>query len=151
EKANKVWDAFHEASKTYRESNGLDPHDPKVKQFEEAYWTDHQKVYATLDDVVQHIDHAVHIAGIDHVGIGSDFDGVGDSLPEGLKDVSAYPNLIRALLEKGYSEQDIEKICGGNILRVWSQVEAAAGSAAQPSSSAVSFTPSPRASSSSSV
>ena len=73
-----------------------------------------------------HIDHVVQIAGVDHVGLGSDFDGVGDSLPTGLKDVSDYPNLIHELLKKGYSEEDIRKICGGNLLRVWSQVEAVA-------------------------
>jgi membrane dipeptidase len=64
----------------------------------------------------------VTLAGIDHVGIGSDFDGVGDTLPVGLKDVSAYPALIEGLLRRGYSEADIEKILGGNLLRVWSAV-----------------------------
>ncbi len=79
--------------------------------------------YADVTDVVAHIDHVVQLAGIDHVGLGSDFDGVGDSLPHGLKDVSYFPNLIHELLKKGYSEQDIEKICSGNLLRVWSEVE----------------------------
>ena len=64
---------------------------------------------------------------IDHVGIGSDYDGVGDSLPIGLKDVSTYPNLIEGLLQRGYSEDDIRKILGGNLLRVWRAVEAGAG------------------------
>jgi membrane dipeptidase len=59
----------------------------------------------------------------DHVGIGSDFDGVGDSLPSGLKDVSFYPNLIYELLKRGYSDEDIGKIFGGNLIRVWSEVE----------------------------
>jgi len=79
--------------------------------------------YASMDDVLDHIDHAVQLAGIDHVGIGSDFDGVGDSLPPGLKDVSGYPNLIEGLLERGYSEDDIRKILGENLLRVWQAVE----------------------------
>ena len=79
--------------------------------------------YASLDVLLDHFDHAVQIAGIDHVGIGSDFDGVGDSLPDGVKDVSGYPNLIRGLLERGYSEEDIRKILGENLLRVWQQVE----------------------------
>ena len=82
---------------------------------------------ATLADVLDHIDHVVAIAGIDHVGIGSDFDGVGDSLPDGLKDVSAYPGLIDGLLERGYSVDEIEKICGANLMRVWREVEAHAG------------------------
>ena len=60
---------------------------------------------------------------MDHVGLGSDYDGLGDTLPEGLEDVSTYPNLIRVLLERGYSEEDVEKICAGNLLRVWSAVE----------------------------
>jgi membrane dipeptidase len=81
------------------------------------------QVWATMDDVVAHISHVVGLAGIDHVGLGSDYDGVGDSLPEGLKDVSGYPNLIAALLEEGYSEGDVIKILGENLLRVWSEVE----------------------------
>ena len=64
--------------------------------------------------------------GIDHVGIGSDYDGVGDSLPDGLKDVSTYPALIKGLLERGYSEADVKKILSGNLLRVWRAVEARA-------------------------
>ena len=79
--------------------------------------------YATLDDVLDHFDHVVKLAGVDHVGIGSDFDGVGDSLPEGLKDVAAYPALVEGLLRRGYSEDDIRKILGLNLLRVWAAVE----------------------------
>ena len=75
--------------------------------------------YATLDTVLDHIDHVVQLIGIDHVGIGSDYDGVGDSLPTDLKDVSAYPNLIQGLINRGYSDQHIVKILGGNFLRVW--------------------------------
>ena len=78
--------------------------------------------------VADHIDHVVKLAGVDHVGLGSDYDGVGDSLPTGLKDVSQYPNLIYELLKRGYSEKDIEKICAENLLRVWEQVEKVAGS-----------------------
>jgi membrane dipeptidase len=80
---------------------------------------------ATLQDVVAHIDHAVKVGGIDAVGIGSDFDGV-FCTPTGLEDVSKFPNLTRALLEKGYSEADIRKIYGGNTLRVMRAVEAEA-------------------------
>jgi membrane dipeptidase len=86
--------------------------------------------YATLDDVLDHIDYVVGLSSVDAVGIGSDYDGVGDSLPEGLKDVSAYPNLVRGLLERGYSEGDIKKILGENLLRVWAEVEAYAASQA---------------------
>lgn len=83
---------------------------------ENGFWTDVEKV-------ADHIDNVVKVAGIDHVGIGSDYDGVGDSLPEGLKDVSDYPNLIHALLKRGYTEEDIEKICYKNVFRVWNAVE----------------------------
>ena len=79
--------------------------------------------FASTDDVLDHIDHVVALVGIDHVGIGSDYEGVGDSLPEGLKDVSAYPNLIKGLLERGYSEADIRQVLGENLLRVWQAVE----------------------------
>jgi membrane dipeptidase len=81
---------------------------------------------ATLDDVVAHIDHAVKIGGIDAVGLGSDFDGV-SCVPDGLSDVSMFPNLTRALLEKGYKPEDIHKIYGGNTMRLMRAVEAARG------------------------
>ena len=77
---------------------------------------------ATLDDVVTHIDHAVQIGGIDHVGIGTDYDGVG-CVPKGLESYDKFPALTRVLLEKGYSADDIKKIYGGNLLRVMRAVE----------------------------
>ena len=88
-----------------------------------------KQVRATLADVVAHIDHIKQIAGAGAVGIGSDFDGIGCT-PEGLDNVSKFPNLTRALLEKRYSAEDIRKIYGGNLLRVMRGVEAAAASEA---------------------
>ena len=79
--------------------------------------------YADVTDVVDHIDRVVSLVGIDHVGIGSDYDGVGDTLPNNLKDVSTFPNLISELLVRGYTQEDIEKILSGNIIRVWTEVE----------------------------
>ncbi|MDP6095830.1 MAG: membrane dipeptidase, partial [Gammaproteobacteria bacterium] len=79
--------------------------------------------YASMQDVLDHVDHVVRLTSIDHIGIGSDFDGVGDTLPIGFKDVSDYPTFIDGLISRGYSEQDIEKILGGNLMRVWQQVE----------------------------
>ena len=79
--------------------------------------------YASVSIVADHIDRVVNLVGVDHVGLGSDFDGVGDSLPEGLKDVSMYPNLINELLTRGYNKEDLKKILSGNLLRVWKQVE----------------------------
>jgi len=76
---------------------------------------------ATLDDVVKHVVHAVKIAGVDHVGIGSDWDGI-NSVPRGLEDVSKMPALTAALLEHGFSEKDVRKILGGNFLRVLREV-----------------------------
>jgi membrane dipeptidase len=81
---------------------------------------------ATLDDVVAHIDHVVKLVGVDSVGIGSDFDGV-ECTPEGLDDVSKFPNLTRALMDNGYSAEDVQKIYGGNFLREMRAVEKAAG------------------------
>ncbi|MDX1536361.1 dipeptidase [Arsukibacterium sp.] len=97
---------------------------PNDAAFAEIFRQQQPYPFATLDTVLDHIDHVVKLVGIDYVGIGSDYDGVGDSLPVGLKDVASYPNLIAGLLERGYSEADIEKILSGNLLRVWRQVEA---------------------------
>ncbi len=76
----------------------------------------------SLTRVADHIDHAAQIAGVDHVGLGSDFDGI-DSPPRGLEDVSKLPALVRELARRGYSEDDLVKILGGNLLRVMRQVE----------------------------
>lgn len=76
---------------------------------------------ATVEDAAECIDHIVKVAGIEHVGIGSDFDGT-EIVPRGLEDVSKMPNLTEALLKRGYSEGDIKKIMGGNFLRVVREV-----------------------------
>jgi membrane dipeptidase len=78
------------------------------------------------EKIIEHIDHAVKVAGADHVGLGSDFDGA--TMPLGMEDASKLPKITEALLSKGYSQKDIEKILGGNILRVMEQVEKAKGS-----------------------
>ena len=96
---------------------------PKLENFEKSYREKVPYPYSTLDEVLDHIDHVVKLIGIEHVGIGSDYDGVGDSLPIGLKDVASFPNLVQGLLDRGYSRKDIEKILSGNLLRVWEQVE----------------------------
>ena len=77
---------------------------------------------ATLAQVADHIDHVRNVAGIDHVGIGGDYDGT-SSVPVGLEDVSKYPDLIVELLRRGYSDYDVQKILGLNILRVMREVE----------------------------
>jgi membrane dipeptidase len=72
--------------------------------------------------IVDHIDHAVKVGGVDHVGLGSDFDGV-DAIPRGIEDASKIPNLVREMARRGYSVKDINKILGGNVMRVMRQVE----------------------------
>ncbi len=104
-------------------TRGLERDSPEAREFVRRYREENPLPFADVSDVVDHIDHVRELAGADYVGFGSDFDGVGDSLPTGLKDVSQYPNLIYEMLKRGYSEEEIEKICGGNLLRVWSEVE----------------------------
>jgi membrane dipeptidase len=123
EDSQKQGSAYWVAREAYIAEHQLDADSEQLAAWDEDYWADKKKLYADVADVADHIDRVVELAGIDHVGIGSDFDGVGDSLPTGLKDVSQYPNLIAVLLERGYSEQDIEKICSGNLMRVWREVE----------------------------
>lgn len=108
--------------KSLLEEAGLTESDSSAQSIIEQFRKDNPKQYATLERVVDHIDHVVALVGIDHVGIGTDYDGVGDSLPIGLKDVSTYPGLIFELLKRGYSEEDIEKICSKNVFRVWNKV-----------------------------
>ncbi len=106
----------------------LEFRDSLAKPIIEEFRKTNPSLYADVETVANHIDHVVKLAGIDHVGLGSDYDGVGDSLPTGLKDVSQYPNLIYALLKRGYTESDIEKICSGNVFRVWKKVAEVAAS-----------------------
>lgn len=110
----------------YMKENNLSRRDSTSDQHIQEFLTKHH-YWTNVSRVADHIDHVVEIAGIDHVGIGSDFDGVGNSLPEGLKDVSMYPNLIEELIKRGYTDEDIEKVCYKNAFRVWSAVENAAG------------------------
>ncbi|MDX1516550.1 MAG: dipeptidase [Woeseiaceae bacterium] len=111
--------------------------DDEVSEQHNAIWEAEHGPYpfADVSDVLDHIDHVVRLVGVDYVGIGSDYDGVGDSLPTGLKDVASYPTLIEGLLARGYSDADIAKILGENLLRVWRAVEAASSQAATTSSS----------------
>jgi membrane dipeptidase len=102
--------------------NKLSRSDPRAQQYIEEY-TAKNTPFPTVARVADHFDHVVRLVGIDYVGLGSDYDGVGDSLPTGLKDVSMFPNLFAELLRRGYSKEDLEKICYKNIFRVWQAVE----------------------------
>ena len=77
----------------------------------------------TLAQVADHIVHVAKGAGVDHVGLGSDFDGVGATLPKGLGDVSTYPALLAELMRRGWSDADVSKLAGGNVLRVMEAAE----------------------------
>lgn len=99
----------------------LERSDPEAQEYINETWEQNYH-YATVSEVADHFDHVVNLVGMDHVGFGSDFDGVGNTLPIGLKDVSDYPNLIAELLDRGYTKDDIRKITHGNIFRVWNEV-----------------------------
>ncbi|MFN7115749.1 MAG: dipeptidase [Saprospiraceae bacterium] len=105
------------------EAKKLKIDDAAAKPIVDKFQKDNPSLYADVETVADHIDHVVKLVGINHVGFGSDFDGVGDSLPTGLKDVSQYPNLIYSLLKRGYSEEDIAKISYKNVFRVWNAAE----------------------------
>ena len=92
------------------------------------YRARHPFPFADLAAVADHIEHFIDLVGVAHVGLGSDFDGVGDSLPAGLKSVADYSNLVAELLRRGHSEADIRQVLGGNLLRVWREVEEIGGS-----------------------
>lgn len=118
--------AYDEHVINWLADNELTRDDPKAKAYIEEY-TKNNDPWSNVEKVADHIDHVVALTGgTDHVGFGSDFDGVGDSLPTGLKDVSQFPNLIYELLKRGYTDEDIEKICYKNLFRVWRAVEAVA-------------------------
>lgn len=104
-------------------SQKLDPESDEGKAAAQAYAKEHPAPRAGVKTVADHIDHVVKLVGVDHVGLGSDFDGVGDSLPDGLRDVSGYPNLIGELRDRGYDREALEKIASDNVLRVWAAVE----------------------------
>ncbi len=122
--ANQQYVARRNTIRAFRRINKISGSDPRVTAFEKVYDKNHPFKFSTVEVVADHIDHVVKLVGIDHVGLGSDFDGLGNTLPEGLKDASMYPNLFRVLLERGYREKDIIKISSDNVFRVWEKVEA---------------------------
>lgn len=112
----------------YMAENNLSREDSSFKVYAAEYAAANNP-FPTVQRVADHIDHVKNLVGIDYIGLGSDFDGVGDSLPTGLKDVSMYPILIAELLKRGYTREDIEKICYKNVFRVWNTVADYAASA----------------------
>ncbi|MFC3717527.1 dipeptidase [Luteimonas soli] len=98
--------------------------------FNKAWEEAHPPRQTRIDAVLDQVDYAVKLIGIDHVGIGSDFDGVGGELPDELRTVADFPNFVAGLQARGYKDEDIRKILGGNLLRTWAAIEAGAGGAA---------------------
>jgi len=123
-RAQDWYDAMDENRDAYLEANGLKEDSAEASQFAEDYRVKHPFPFATMDELVASFVHVIELVGAEHVGIGSDFDGVGDSLPENMKDVSYYPILIGELLKREYPVDTIRGIMGGNLLRVWREVEA---------------------------
>ena len=119
-------DALRERFRTELEARGLEPGSPEADAFQATFEAENPLRLADMTDVADHIDHVRDLVGIDHVGLGSDYDGVGPTLPVGLEDVSTFPNLVAELLRRGYSDEDVRKVLGGNAMRVWRAVEAAA-------------------------
>lgn len=125
EAGNDYYSRMWKAGRDFRKNNGILDHlDPRYTAFKADFVKENPPPRITADTVLDHIDHIAEVAGVAHVGFGSDFDGVGDSLPEGLKDVSAYPVLIEGLLRRGYTAAEIEQIASGNLFRVWRETEA---------------------------
>ncbi|MEZ4952925.1 MAG: dipeptidase [Saprospiraceae bacterium] len=117
-------DELRDKMRLMLEEKGIKEDDEAAKPYIDAFKPCNEKpLFADVELVADHIDHVVKLAGIDHVGFGSDFDGVGIHYFTKLKDVAAYPNLIFELLKRGYTEEDIEKICYKNLFRAWREVE----------------------------
>lgn len=129
--ANAAGKAASKARSDFAKSLGAERNDPRVLAYKAAYEEKFPFPFASVEMVADHVDRIVKLAGIDSVGIGSDYDGVGDTLPLDLKDVSSYPNLVAELLRRGYKEKQIEKFLGGNLIRVLSEVEAYAAKSTQ--------------------
>jgi membrane dipeptidase len=114
-----------EMMKTYRELKAKYPNKAEFKEAYAAWKKEHPMTPGSIHDVVDHIEHIIKVAGIDHVGIGSDFDGI-TSTPRQLEDVSCFPLITQELLNRGHSREAIHKILGGNVLRVMRDAEAVA-------------------------
>ena len=120
ELSNKKFDQIDRKVENWKIKNKINDI-KKINKFKNRI-IEEEKPFATIEDVINAIDHVVKLVGIDHVGFGSDFDGLGNTLPYNLKNVSDYPNIILGLLKKNYSEEDIEKICYKNLFRTWNEI-----------------------------
>ena len=123
EAANAWFVEMRAARKAWLAETGHSEESAEATAWEDAYHAEKPFPFATLAELADHFDHVVRLVGFEHVGIGSDYDGVGDTLPTGIKDVSAFPALIAELLRREYTVPQIEAILGGNLMRVWREVE----------------------------
>lgn len=119
---NRVGEKVDKSIDKYLIEHHLTRDDSQVVSFEKEIRSQNQVDRGDIDLLINQIDYIVQLQGVNYVGLGSDFDGI-SKVPQGLEDVSAYPNIIRELLKRGYEESDIRKICAENLIRVWSEVE----------------------------
>ncbi len=119
---NRVGEQVRKSIDNYLIEHNLTSDDSQAVAYSRNIRAENRVDPGDIELLLNQIDHIVQLQGVNFVGFGSDFDGVG-KVPRGLEDVSAYPNIIRELLKRGYKESDIRKICAENFLRVWSEIE----------------------------
>lgn len=118
EQSNKSLGDINSKVEKYKIQNNLEDSDKKLLKYKDDL-INTAKPFASINDFIDTIDHVKELVGIDHIGLGSDFEGLGNTLPYDLKDASTYPNILYNLLEREYSEIEIKKICSDNLFRVW--------------------------------
>ena len=118
EQSNKSFGDINSKVEKYKIENNLKDSDKKILKYKDDL-INTVKPFASINDFVDTIDHVKELVGIDHIGLGSDFEGLGNTLPYDLKDASTYPNILYKLLEREYSQIEIKKICSDNLFRVW--------------------------------
>ena len=118
EQSNKSLGDINSKVEKYKIENNLEDSDKKLLKYKDDL-INTAKPFASINDFIDTIDHVKELVGIDHIGLGSDFEGLGNTLPYDLKDASTYPNILYNLLERKYSEIEIKKICSDNLFRVW--------------------------------
>ena len=116
--SNKSFGDINNKVEIYKIENNLEDSDKKLLKYKDDL-INTAKPFASINDFIDTIDHVKELVGIDHIGLGSDFEGLGNTLPYDLKDASTYPNILYKLLEREYSEIEIKKICSDNLFRVW--------------------------------
>ena len=117
-RSNKIFTEINNKVEKWRVEKEFKNDDKETEKFKNIL-INKLKPFADIEDVLDAIDHINNLVGDDYIGFGSDYDGLGNSLPQNLKDVSTYVNLIEGLIRRGYSEKSIEKICYKNFFRAW--------------------------------